>query len=100
MRKSIFAEQYPIRNMSESFTESSGVPNGEVSLREVAAAAGVSLSTASRALSGRGRCSAATRERIQALAETMGYVPDPGRSALIRARWQQGVNAGAQWLPS
>jgi LacI family transcriptional regulator len=47
-----------------------------VDLREVAAASGVSLSTASRALSGSGRVSVATRERVRRVAENLGYRPN------------------------
>ncbi|ETK30686.1 LacI family DNA-binding transcriptional regulator [Microbispora sp. ATCC PTA-5024] len=47
-----------------------------VDLRKVAAASGVSLSTASRALSGSGRVSAATRERVRQVAEELGYRPN------------------------
>jgi LacI family transcriptional regulator len=47
-----------------------------VDLREVAAASGVSLSTASRALSGSGRVSDATRERVRRVAEELGYRPN------------------------
>jgi DNA-binding LacI/PurR family transcriptional regulator len=47
-----------------------------VSLRDVARASGVSVSTASRALSAGGRVAEATRLRVQAAAERMGYAPD------------------------
>lgn len=49
----------------------------------VAAAAGVATSTVSRALKGDPRISAATRERIQKIAERMGYRPNPLVSALM-----------------
>jgi LacI family transcriptional regulator len=47
-----------------------------VDLRQVAEASGVSLSTASRALSGSGRVSEATRVRIRRVAEELGYRPN------------------------
>jgi LacI family transcriptional regulator len=47
-----------------------------VDLRQVAEASGVSLSTASRALSGSGRVSDATRARVQRVAEELGYRPN------------------------
>ncbi|MTG89410.1 LacI family DNA-binding transcriptional regulator [Cellulosimicrobium sp. BIT-GX5] len=47
-----------------------------VTLREVAAHAGVSVATASQALAGRGRMTSATRERVGRSAETLGYVPN------------------------
>jgi LacI family transcriptional regulator len=58
-----------------------------ISLGDVAAAAGVSRATASRALSGRGRVSPSTRERVEVAAEKLGYRPDPALSALARYRW-------------
>ncbi len=48
-----------------------------VTLAAVAADAGVSVATASRALSGRGDLSAATRRRVLAAARAIGYVRDP-----------------------
>ncbi|MEU6998403.1 LacI family DNA-binding transcriptional regulator [Nonomuraea sp. NPDC046570] len=48
----------------------------KVSLSDVAAAAGVSISTASRALSGAGRVSAATRAHVLATAERLQFQPD------------------------
>ncbi|MGR6318941.1 LacI family DNA-binding transcriptional regulator [Micromonospora soli] len=57
-----------------------GVVPGEdgvvVDLRQVAAVSGVSLSTASRALSGSGRVSDATRQRVRRVAEDLGYRPN------------------------
>lgn len=44
--------------------------------KDVAARAGVSASTASRALSGQGYVSAPARERIEAAVLALGYVPD------------------------
>jgi LacI family transcriptional regulator len=46
-------------------------------LRDVAAAAGVSKSTAQRALANDPRCSARTREIVQRVAAEIKYVPDP-----------------------
>ncbi|WP_116948158.1 LacI family DNA-binding transcriptional regulator [Jiangella endophytica] len=45
-------------------------------IKDVAVAAGVSRSTASRALTGRGYVAAGARERILAAAEELRYVPD------------------------
>ncbi|MGR7940777.1 LacI family DNA-binding transcriptional regulator [Levilactobacillus brevis] len=47
-----------------------------LTIRDIAAKAGVSVSTASRALNNNPRISQATRERIQALAEAEGYLPN------------------------
>lgn len=57
-----------------------------VSLDDVARAAGVSTATASRALSGRGRSSEATRERVRAAAEALGYVASATASSLASGR--------------
>ena len=46
-----------------------------VTMNDVAKAAGVALSTASRALADSPRVSVSTREQIQTLARDMGYVP-------------------------
>lgn len=59
---------------------------GGPSLEDVAAAAGVSTGTASRALSGRGRVSDATRDRVRALAAELGYVPSASASGLASGR--------------
>ncbi|MBC2593253.1 LacI family DNA-binding transcriptional regulator [Ruficoccus amylovorans] len=57
-----------------------------VTLLDIAKAAGVSVASVSMALRGRGNLSSATRERIKALAEEMGYVPDPALSSLSNYR--------------
>ncbi|WP_298459990.1 LacI family DNA-binding transcriptional regulator [uncultured Cellulomonas sp.] len=51
-------------------------PLRRATIKDVADAAGVSRSTASRALNGRGYVGLGIRERVQAAAETLGYVPD------------------------
>ncbi len=45
-------------------------------IKDVAEAAGVSRSTASRALTGRGYVAPAVRARVRRAAQTLGYVPD------------------------
>jgi DNA-binding LacI/PurR family transcriptional regulator len=47
-----------------------------ITLRDVARVTGVAVSTASRALRDDPQISVATRERVQATAEALGYVPD------------------------
>lgn len=53
---------------------------------DVAAAAGVATSTVSRAFSQPGRVSAATRDRIVAVAAELGYRPNPHARALLSGR--------------
>lgn len=55
-------------------------------ISDVARLAGVSKSTASRALSGSGYVSTQTRERVVAVAETLGYVPSPNAASLVTGR--------------
>ncbi len=57
-----------------------------VSIDEVARHAGVSTATVSRALSGRGHVSAATRARVEAAAESLGYVVSASASSLASGR--------------
>ena len=52
-------------------------------LRQIAALAGVSSMTVSRAIVGRGRIAEATRQRIVQLAREHGYVPDPEIAKLM-----------------
>lgn len=50
-------------------------PPRRPTLKDIAQAAGVSPSTAARALSGEGYVAAAVRERVRATADELGYVP-------------------------
>lgn len=59
-----------------------------ISLKDVAAAAGVSVSTASLALAGDARVAAATRERTVKAAQALGYVRDPLISGLASRRFR------------
>jgi DNA-binding LacI/PurR family transcriptional regulator len=58
-------------------------------IRDVAETAGVSRSTASRALTGRGYVAPAVKERVRRAARTLGYVPD----AMARHLRQQASNS-------
>jgi LacI family transcriptional regulator len=49
---------------------------GRVGIRDVARLAGVSTTTVSHALSGRGKVSAATRQRVKRIALDLGYEPN------------------------
>jgi len=63
----------------------SGKPSRPVTMKEVAAAAGVTQSTVSRVLNdapGRIAVSAKTRERVLAVARELGYRPHPGARSL------------------
>lgn len=64
---------------------------------DLARLAGVSKMTVSRALRGERGISAATRERIQALANKMGYRPDPAVSELM-GRLRKSRLAGLETL--
>jgi LacI family transcriptional regulator len=56
------------------------------SIRDVAAAAGVSMATVSKALNGTGRLRSETRERVGAVARELGYVPNAHARSLLEGR--------------
>ncbi len=58
--------------------------NGRVTIRDVARAAGVSPTTVSHVLNGRGRVGAATRLRVEEEARRLGYRPNPVATNLRR----------------
>lgn len=60
--------------------------NGRVVMADVAKRAGVHVTTVSLALRNHPSLPLATRQRLQALAEEMGYQPDPALRALIHYR--------------
>ncbi|MBE7941418.1 MULTISPECIES: LacI family DNA-binding transcriptional regulator [Ramlibacter] len=64
---------------------------GRITLSDVAAAAGVSPITASRALRGERGVAQELRERVQAAVQRLGYVPDPAARALAS---QHGSHVG------
>jgi DNA-binding LacI/PurR family transcriptional regulator len=70
------------------------MPQQRVTMKEVAAAAGVSAATVSRALGLDPQIPVATRTRIQKLATKLGYVPDPLLSAFARRR--RGKSSGSE----
>jgi LacI family transcriptional regulator len=62
--------------------------NNRIGIRDVAAAAGVSVTTVSHSLSGRGVLSATTRERVRSIASDLGYAPNRLASGLRNQRSQ------------
>jgi DNA-binding LacI/PurR family transcriptional regulator len=60
--------------------------SGRPGIRDVARAAGVSRTTVSHALNGKGRVAPATRDRILALAEELGYRPNVNALHLTQRR--------------
>ncbi len=59
---------------------------GRAKIEDVAAAAGVSVATVSRAVRGLPNVAASTRERVTDIAEQLGYRPDPVASRLAAGR--------------
>ncbi|MER7045345.1 LacI family DNA-binding transcriptional regulator [Streptomyces jumonjinensis] len=57
-----------------------------VGIKDVARAAGLSITTVSHALNGKGKVSARTRERVRALADELGYRPNPAAQVLLTGR--------------
>jgi DNA-binding LacI/PurR family transcriptional regulator len=57
-----------------------------VGIKDVAKVAGVSITTVSHALSGKGRLPDRTRERVRAIAAELGYTPHPIARSLARGR--------------
>ncbi len=68
-----------------------------VQLRDVAAAAGVSISTASRVLTGSGRCSPAARLAVETAAKQLSYEPNKIARAL-RAQSTRSIGMIVPWL--
>lgn len=60
---------------------------GRVTIHDVARAAGVSTTTVSNALTGRGRVADGTRDAVLAAADRLGYVAHPGAAGLRGRRW-------------
>lgn len=71
-----------------------------VTIHDIARLLGVSPSTVSRALSGKGRISPATREKIRRVAEELGYRPNAlARGLATRRTGEVGVVIHARHLP-
>jgi DNA-binding LacI/PurR family transcriptional regulator len=63
------------------------LPGNTPTLRDLAKALGLNISTVSRGLKNSPLVAQATRDRIQAKAEEMGYRPDPALARLSLRRW-------------
>jgi LacI family transcriptional regulator len=61
-------------------------PARPATIYDVSRTAGVSISTASKALNGKGKLSTATRERVQAAAAQLGFRPNELAQSLLRGR--------------
>ncbi len=72
--------------MSAGSSSDAGSPGLRVTVSDVAAAAGVSRATATRALKGEGRFAPETQERILAEAERLGYVRNTMAAELAAGR--------------
>jgi DNA-binding LacI/PurR family transcriptional regulator len=70
---------------------------GRVSIRDVAREAGVSVTTVSHALNGKGRLNADTRRRVREVADRLGYRPNPAARSLVSGR--TGLIAAVPSLP-
>jgi len=57
-----------------------------VTIRDVAAEAGVSIGTASKALNGQGKLRTETRERVTEVAQRLGFAPNTLAQALLAGR--------------
>ncbi len=68
-----------------------------VSIRDVAREAGVSVTTVSHALNGKGRLNPETRERVREVADRLGYRPNPAARSLVSGR--TGLIAAIPSLP-
>jgi DNA-binding LacI/PurR family transcriptional regulator len=69
-----------------------------VSIRDVAREAGVSVTTVSHALNGKGRLNPETRERVREIADRLGYRPNPAARSLVSGR--TGLIAAVPSLPA
>ena len=72
--------------MGRSLPKGVRVANGRVSIRSVAAAAGVAIGTVSKALNGDREISEATRARVRGVALELGYRPMAQARGLARGR--------------
>jgi DNA-binding LacI/PurR family transcriptional regulator len=74
------------KDQTSSALASPAMANKRIGLVDVAAEAGVSVTTASDALNGKGRLAVATRQRVREAAERLGYRPNVLARSLVGAR--------------
>ena len=65
-----------------------GLMSAGITMKVIAAQAGVTQATVSMSLANHPRISAATKKRIQELAQKLGYQPNPYVATLMRVRRQ------------
>jgi LacI family transcriptional regulator len=72
--------------MSTPQDDDTGSGSGRVTVTDIAAVAGVSVMTVSRALSGKGYVAEGTRAKVHQVAESLGYVANIGAKAMKGGR--------------
>ena len=95
-KKAELTQEVPMDSTEPKHTGSSAVPGRpkQVTLQDVARAAGVNMTTASDALKGTGRVSAKTREKVQRIAAEHNYIPNFAARALATGRTHTVVLTG------
>ncbi|GCE22924.1 LacI family DNA-binding transcriptional regulator [Dictyobacter kobayashii] len=73
-----------LKQQSETGQTADGRSTQSVTIHDVARAAGVTISTVSKALNGQGKLRAETRERVQEVARSLGFRPNDLVQSLIR----------------
>ncbi len=71
-----------------------------VTIRDVAAEAGVSIGTASKALNGQGKLRAETRKRVAETAQRLGFAPNTLAAELLLAAIAKEPAHGARTVPT
>lgn len=72
--------------MAEEFKQVSEEDNNRITIQDVAAALGISKTTVSRAISGKGRIGEETRRKVMEYIEKYGYKPNPLAKGLAKQR--------------
>lgn len=74
------------QSMTSRKSTRAGKLGRRIGIRDVAQATGLSITTVSHALRGKGQIAPATRERVRRAAEELGYRPDPVARGLVSGR--------------